>query len=272
MAQQNAARMASAWDQAVHGYDEWVSTLAEGIARESINIMGVGPGQKVLDVAAGPGVFSIQAARAGADVLAVDFSQGMVDHVRATVKRIGVDGVRAEVMNGQDLQLEDDSFDVAFSSLGIMLFPDRAAGMREFCRVLKPGGMGAIAAFTGPEGLEISRLIMGAMKVANPDYKPSGPSPLFSLADPDVFRDEMLTAGFTHVNLFTIRSVIPISSPEAFLPQMAEALPVWSQMLNGLTDGQRQVFGEAFVDQLRNEQGDGPFGTEAEVRIGIGVK
>lgn len=272
MAQQNGARMADVWDQAVDGYDEWVHTLADAIARQSLSLMDVGPGTKILDVAAGPGVFSILAARDGADVLATDFSQGMIDHIRSTAKRIGVDGVRAELMDGQDLKLEDETFDVAFSSLGIMLFPDRAAGMREFCRVLKPGGMGAIAAFTGPEGLEIGGLVMRSMMAADPDFKPAGPSPLFSLADPDVFREEMLAAGFSRVNQFTIRSVIPMGSPEAFWPTMAEALPVWKLMINGLTDSQRRVFGETFVNLVRGQQGDGPFATEAEVRISIGVK
>ncbi len=272
MTQPNAAQMAKAWDQAVTGYDEWIFTLSDGIARQSLSIMDVGPGQKVLDVACGPGVFSILAAQVGAEVLATDFSEGMVEHVRNTASRAGVGGLRAEVMDGQDLQLEDGSFDIAYSSFGIMLFPDMSAGMREFCRVLKPGGMGAITAFTGPEGLEINRLIMGALKAANPEFQPAGPSPLFSLADPDVFRAEMLAAGFSRVNLFTVKNVIPFSSPEEFWPKMAEALPAWRLMINNLSDSQRQTFGEAFVAQVRSEQGDGPFATEAEVHIGIGVK
>ena len=272
MTQQNAAQLASTWDGVAAGYDEATSATADAIARQALGIMGVTPGQKALDVAAGPGAFSILAAEAGADVLAVDFSQGMVEYLRDKARRLGVEGLRAEVMDGQDLELGDDSFDVAFSALGIMLFPDRAAGMREFCRVLKTGGLGAIVAFTGPEGQGLDRLMMGAMKKAIPGYERAGPDRRFSLANPDAFRAEMLAAGFSRVNMFTVRTVRPFDSPETLWPQLADVIPRWRTMINDLTDSQRQVFGDAFVKQVRNEQGDGPFGAEMEVRIAVGVK
>ncbi len=271
MTQRNPAQQAGVWDSQAAWYDKFNATMSGAIASQALSIMGVTPGQKVLDVAAGPGYFSILAAEVGADVLAVDFAQGMVEYLKDKARRLGVENLRVEVMNGQDLNLEDDSFDIAYSALGIMLFPDRAAGMREFCRVLKPGGLGAIASFTGLEGNGTASLVMSALKKVIPDIEPAGEDPRFSLTDPDVFRAEMLAAGFSRVNMFTVRIVRPFNSPEALLPWLADS-PVNKAMFDDLTDSQKQAFDDAFVEQVRSNQGDGPYGAENEVRIAVGVK
>ncbi len=234
--------------------------------------MGVTPGQKVLDVAAGPGYFSFLAAQAGADVLATDFSQGMVEYLREKARRLGVEGLRVEFMDGQDLKLEDGSFEIAFSAFGIMLFPDRAAGMSEFCRVLKPGGLGAIVAYTGLEGHGVERLLMGVLRKVMPDFEPAGQDPRFSLADPDAFRAEMLSAGFSRVNMFTLRVVRPFDSPETLWSRLGETMPAVARIFDDLTEGQIQAVGDDFIEQVRSNQGDGPFGAEMELRIAIGVK
>ncbi len=270
MTQQNSTQQASSWDTQAATYDQRIAMTSGGIARQALGIMAVTPGQRVLDVAAGPGYFSILAAQAGADVLAIDFAQGMVEYLRDKAQRLGVENLRVEVMDGQNLKLDDNSFDIAFSSLGIMLFPDRAAGMREFCRVLKPGGMGAIAAFTA-DGLGTARLVIGALNKVMPDFVPAGMDAVFSLTDPDIFRAEMLAAGFSSVNVFTSRVVQPFDSPEALWSQIGDA-PVFAAIFNDLTEDQKQTVGDAFVEQIKSEQGDGPYGTENELRIAVGVK
>ena len=270
MTQQNSTQQASSWDTRAARYDEAIAITSGGNAQQALAIMGVTPGQKVLDVAAGPGYFSILAAQAGADVVAIDFSEGMVEYLRDKIQRLGVENLRVEVMDGQDLKLEDESFDIAYSSLGIMLFPDRAAGMREFCRVLKPGGRGAIVAFTA-EGLGAMHLVIGALNKIMPDFVPTGMDPLFSLSNPDIFRAEMLAAGFSRANMFTSRIVQPFASPPALWSWAGDA-PVFAAIFNDLTEDQKQAVGDAFVQQIRSEQGDGPYGTENEVSIAVGVK
>jgi ubiquinone/menaquinone biosynthesis C-methylase UbiE len=271
MTRQNASQQASSWDSRAAAYEESNAATSDTYARQALNIVGVTPGQKVLDVAAGPGYFSILAAQAGADVLAVDFAQGMVDYLREKVRRLDVENLRVEVMDGQDLKLEDDSFDIAYSSLGIVLFPDRAAGMREFCRVLKPGGLGAIVAFTGLEGHGTYRLVLDALEMTKPDFERVVPDPRFSLTDPDIFRTEMLTAGFSRVNMFTVRIVQTFDSPETFWPLLTDS-PAIAHVFNDMTEDQVQAFGDIFAELVRSRQGDGPYGTENEVRIAVGVK
>jgi ubiquinone/menaquinone biosynthesis C-methylase UbiE len=112
-------------------------------------------GAKVLDIAAGAGALALAAAQAGAQVLAVDFSPGMVEAVRAH----RLPNLSAEVMDGQALDLPDASFDAAFSLFGITLFPDWRKGLSEMARVVRPGGVGCIATWKEPAGAAANLLL-----------------------------------------------------------------------------------------------------------------
>ncbi len=93
----------------------------------------------MLDIACGAGALALVAARDGAQILATDFSPGMV----AAVLSHGLPNVDALVMDGQALDLPDACFDAAFSIFGIMLFPDWRKGLAEMARVVRPGGSAA---------------------------------------------------------------------------------------------------------------------------------
>ncbi len=99
---------------------------------------------KVLDVACGTGDSTIDIAKAGGSgisVIGADISSGMMSLVMEKAARAGVtDRIRLMVADGTALPFEDGSFDVVTCSFGIRNFEDKAAGLREFFRVLKPGG------------------------------------------------------------------------------------------------------------------------------------
>ena len=132
---------AEVWTAVAPSYDAAIAPIMQPYAATMLDLLSLtrAAGRpKLLDVATGTGVVAIEAARRGADVLATDFAPGMVEVIRQRFAIEGVDA-RAEVMDGQDLDLDDESFDVATSTFGLMYFPDPTAGLRQLHRVLQPG-------------------------------------------------------------------------------------------------------------------------------------
>jgi ubiquinone/menaquinone biosynthesis C-methylase UbiE len=108
---------------------------------------GIGPGQRVLDVAAGTGNVAIRAAQAGADVVACDLEPAQLAAGRDEAP--GIDWVEADATA---LPFADGEFDVVTSSAGVIFAPDHQAAADELVRVCRPGGTVGLITFT-PEGM-----------------------------------------------------------------------------------------------------------------------
>lgn len=78
-----------AWDAIAAGYDAFVAPGEEPFARAGLDLAALKPGDRFLDVAAGPGGLSLPAARRGAQVLATDWSPAMIERLRARVREEG---------------------------------------------------------------------------------------------------------------------------------------------------------------------------------------
>lgn len=103
------------------------------------------PGLKVLDLAAGTGTSSMSYAKAGADVVACDFSIGMMRKGKELYPEL--DFVAGDATN---LPFADESFDVVTISYGLRNVVDTEKALREMLRVTKPGGQVVIAEFSHP--------------------------------------------------------------------------------------------------------------------------
>lgn len=111
---------------------------------------GVGPGDRVLDVAAGTGNASIEAARAGASVVASDLTPELLEIGRQDAARQGVE-LAFEEADAEALPYADDAFDVVLSCVGVMFAPHHEVAALELTRVARPGGRLALINWT-PEG------------------------------------------------------------------------------------------------------------------------
>lgn len=130
------------------------STLAElmTIANAAIfDIARLKPGERVLDLATGAGSPAIEAASQvapGGSVLGIDSASTMVASARRRAVDEGVRNVTFEVMEAEQLDLAQGSFDVAISRYGLPHFTNSREALRETLRVLRPGGR-LIAAMHG---------------------------------------------------------------------------------------------------------------------------
>src|SRR5687767_10642743 len=157
------------------------------LGNEGLRRAGLRAGMRFLDVAAGSGALSIPAARLGAQVLATDMSPAMLKLLEA---RAGQEGLTVEtrVMDGQALQLDDNSFDLAGSQFGVMLFPDMPKGISEMARVVKPGGRVLMNVYGDPHKIEFFGFFVDSIQSVRPSFNgpPMDPPPLpFQLQDPE---------------------------------------------------------------------------------------
>ena len=175
-----------AWDEIAAGYDRTNTATQMWLGNEGLRRAGLRPGMRFLDVAAGSGALSIPAARLGARVLATDLSPAMLERLERRARDEGL-SVETRVMDGHALDLDDDSFDVAGSQFGVMLFPDMPKGISELARVVKPGGRVLMTVYGDPHEIEFLGFFVASIQAVVPAFEgpPMDPLPLpFQLHDP----------------------------------------------------------------------------------------
>ncbi len=106
--------------------------------RQSIDSLQIKPKQKVLLVGAGTGL-DLEHIPHGAEIVATDLTPMMVQRIKVR-NRLLLHHLDARVMDGQKLDLPDNSFDVVILHLILAVIPDPVACLREAERVVKPGG------------------------------------------------------------------------------------------------------------------------------------
>lgn len=105
------------------------------------------PGQRVLDLAAGTGVSTVEIARGGVDAIACDFSLEMLRVGRARKRRRRVPFIAGDAMS---LPFADGAFDAAVISFGLRNVSDVPLALRELARVVRPGGRLVVCEFSRP--------------------------------------------------------------------------------------------------------------------------
>lgn len=132
------------------GYrDEWLAGIPEaaiGSFAGTGNPFSLGelrPGERVVDVGCGAGIDSLIAARMvgpAGQVIGVDMTPAMLEKARGAAAQAGLRNVEFRLGYGEELPIPDAWADVVISNGVLNLMPDKAAGLREMARVLKPGG------------------------------------------------------------------------------------------------------------------------------------
>ena len=121
-------------------------------------------GSRVLEVAPGPGYFSIELAKLGSyAITGMDLSQTMVELARKKAVQAGVD-VSFVQGSASNMPLQKDSFDFLLCRAAFKNFAEPVQALREMCRVLRPGGRGLIIDLKGnasPEELSAGVDAMG---------------------------------------------------------------------------------------------------------------
>jgi SAM-dependent methyltransferase len=149
-------------------YPSMVETFLLPLGPRLVAASDIGPGQRVLDVAAGTGNASLPAAETGASVVASDLTPELLEAGRKRAEAAGLELEWVEA-GAENLPFEDASFDVVMSAIGAMFAPRHQQVADELARVAKPGGTVALLSWT-PEGM-----IGGLFKTMGPFAPPPPP-------------------------------------------------------------------------------------------------
>jgi ubiquinone/menaquinone biosynthesis C-methylase UbiE len=201
-----------AWDLVAEGYVAENLKSFEAFAREALRLAPPDGGD-VLDVAAGPGSLSLLAAPGARRVFAVDFAEAMLSQLRARAAAAAITNVETQAGDGQALPFEDARFDAAYSMFGLIFFPDRAKGLRELARVLRPGKRAVVSAWVPSARIPLFKALFAAMKAASESPGPKAPDAPPPLGTSEEMRAELLAAGFRTVDVHEHQVVPGVATP-----------------------------------------------------------
>jgi ubiquinone/menaquinone biosynthesis C-methylase UbiE len=131
------------FDAVASGYDSPALRCFPFCADRIMTFLQLKPGDKVLDVATGTGVVALAASQFIAPngrVMAIDLSEKMLDECQKKITHLKIDNIDLHDMDAQQLDFRREYFDVVICSFAVFFLDDPVAAVKEWLRVLKPGG------------------------------------------------------------------------------------------------------------------------------------
>ena len=266
---QDAAEAWYRWEPAL---ERWLSDATETM----LDLAGVSAGSRVLDLAAGSGGQTIAAARrvgAGGAVLATDLSERILEFAAQQARAAGLSNVATRVMDGEQLEVEDGTFDAVISRLGLIYFPDRQGALEDIHRALRPGGRVSTIGYSTPERNGFFSIPVSIIReVAElPPPAPGLPGP-FSLGQPGALEDAYRAAGFGEVEVRTLAAPLRLASTEECLRFERESFGALHQMLAGVPEAERERAWERIEGELRQFEGPDGFVGPCELIVGAAIR
>jgi SAM-dependent methyltransferase len=235
------------WQTAAEPWYRWAPTLEHwlGDATElMLELAHVGPGCRVLDVAAGAGGQSIAAARRvghEGSVLATDISENILRFAERAATEAGVTNVATRVMDGEQLEVDDGFFDAVISRVGFIYFPDQQAALEGMRRALRPGGRLAGVVYSTAEANAFFSIPVSIIRrrAALPAPQTGQPGP-FSFGAPGVIEATFEQAGLSKVEVKRVSAPVRTASAAECVRFERESFGALHQMLASLREVERE--------------------------------
>jgi SAM-dependent methyltransferase len=267
------------WQTAARAWNDWGPFLRAwlGPATETmLDMAKIGPGHRVLDVAAGAGDQTLQTAeRVGpsGSVLATDISANILAFAAENARRAGHLNVETKVLDGESLDVPEGSFDAVISRVGLIYFPDQQRALAGMKRALKPGGRVAAIVYSTPENNKFFSVPVSIIRRrANlPPPLPGQPGP-FSLGNAGVLEEAFRKAGFRDVQSRTVPAPVRMKTAAECVRFERESFGALHQMLAGLDDAGREAAWREIEQELRAFEKPSGFEGPCEMVVAVGVK
>ena len=266
----SARQTLDTWGRVADDYDAMFVPFSSAVALAALDELGLRPGMRLLDVATGTGALALQAASAGAQVTAIDSSDTMLEVLRA---KLEVDGaIVTRVMDGQVLDLEDETFDGSASNLGIVLFPEPVKALREMCRVLRVGARAVVSSISRPAESPLMQTIFRALDETGLEPPVDGATSLQPLAEKDRLAAALDEAGFGAIRVETVTVPWVVQDAKEFWSRWGTVAPPVAPFFRLLPKDRLDVAGDVFARLVREMHGPGPASFPSEVLLGLGSR
>jgi ubiquinone/menaquinone biosynthesis C-methylase UbiE len=256
----------STWNLVAPGYAAEIVPTFSRFAEDALALAQLAQGERVLDVATGPGTLALAAATGGARVSAIDFSPQMLVELEARAHKEGIAEIDVRVADARALPFESATFDAVFSMFALNLVADRAAAFREIHRVVRPSGRVVIATpgsiHRKPGFAEARDILCRALPSLDIDID-------LPLSEPDDLERELATAGFRDIatrtstrsmrsgSIATIWAMASRAGAPIVLARESMGKERWAR-------ASRRI-----VKELEERFGAGPYAIEIEVNLAV---
>lgn len=249
------AGMLALWERAAPGWArraERVREIGMPVSAWMIEQLSLQPGQRVLELGAGPGDTGFLAAelvKPGGSVLCSDASEAMLEVARARAQELGIDNVEFRQLELEWIDLETASVDAVLCRWALMLLLDPAAALRESRRVLRPGGRVAVAVWDRAEEnpwATIPSQVLVKLGYAQPPDA-GGPG-MFALAGAGRLQELLEAAGFVELVVESLELTRTQSSVEQYLDETLDLSRPFAETFEGLDDEGREAVSRGIAE------------------------
>jgi SAM-dependent methyltransferase len=253
----------AAWEQSARGWGtaaDRIRTWAMGVSTTMIEALDLQPGERVLELAAGPGDTGFMAAELvapGGTLICSDGAAAMVEVARRRAAAQGVPNVEFKQLELEWIDLPTADVDAVLCRWGIMLIVDPVSAAREIRRILRPGGRAALAVWDVPEHNPWTTIPRGVMAQLGhaPPPEPGVPG-MFALAADGALSELLLDAGLIDVAVVAVAMQRHFPTIDAFFDETIEMSSSLREAFDALDDGGRAAVRERLAAEALPYTGD----------------
>jgi ubiquinone/menaquinone biosynthesis C-methylase UbiE len=177
-------------------------------------------------------------------------------------------------MDGEQVTVDENSFDAVISRVGLIYFPDQHKALTHMRQALKPGGRVAAIVYSTAENNKFFSIPVSIIRrrAQLPPPLPGQPGP-FSLGNPGVLEGLYKQAGFRDAQIRVVSAPVRSQSAAECVRFERESFGALHQMLAGIgSEAERESVWEEIEQQLKQFETPGGFEGPCELIVGVGVK